>query len=182
MIATHNSVTGERGKGLLSWLVTPFSRCQSKTLKEQYEAGCRYFDIRVFKDKGGVWRCGHGLWTAEKSLSQVWTEIRADYPDAYYSITIEKGGEAMYKEFCKDFPLSIKYEGNDRKMLAYIGVKHPYWKVMEEFARNPFVKAGYEILDEDNWRRYIPIPWMWKKLRYDNPKFVSGYFTMVDFL
>lgn len=46
MIATHNSGTGERGGGLLSLLLTPFVRCQSKTLVEQYKSGTRLFDIR----------------------------------------------------------------------------------------------------------------------------------------
>ena len=40
-IATHDSATGERGHGLLSWLVTPFAKTQSKTIAEQYAAGCR---------------------------------------------------------------------------------------------------------------------------------------------
>lgn len=182
LIATHNSVTGESGKGLLSWLVGLFSKCQCKTLKEQYEAGCRYFDIRVFKDMDGVWRCGHGLWTAGKSLTEIWTEIVLCYTDAYFSITIEKGGEAIYKEFKEDFPFSIKYYGEDCKRLTYIAVKHPQWHVMEEFARNPFLKTDYEILDANNWRRFIPIPWLWKKLRHDRTKFSYGYFTMVDFL
>ena len=30
-----------------SWILTPFARCQGKTIKKQYEAGCRLFDIRV---------------------------------------------------------------------------------------------------------------------------------------
>lgn len=182
LIATHNSVTGERGRGLLSWLVAPFSKCQGKTLKEQYDAGCRYFDIRVFKDKDGVWRCGHGLWTARKGLSEVWSEIRAEYPDAYYSITIEKGGEAMYKEFRQSFPFSIEYDGHERQRLAYIAVKHPKWMVMEEFPRNPFVKPEYMILDGSTWHTYLPIPWLWKKVYHDRPEFNFGYFKMVDFL
>lgn len=49
-IATHNSATRKKGKGLLSWFATPFARCQSKSIKEQYDAGCRWFDIRVKQD------------------------------------------------------------------------------------------------------------------------------------
>ena len=45
-IATHDSATGEKGRGFLSFLVTPFAKTQSKTIKEQYDAGCRSFDIR----------------------------------------------------------------------------------------------------------------------------------------
>ena len=59
-IATHDSATGEKGKGFLSFLVTPFAKTQSKTIKEQYDAGCRSFDIRVREDKDGIIRCAHG--------------------------------------------------------------------------------------------------------------------------
>ena len=44
-IGTHNSVTGE--KGIISFLVTPFSKTQSKTIDEQIEHGCTWFDISV---------------------------------------------------------------------------------------------------------------------------------------
>ena len=54
-IATHDSATGEKSKGFLSWIGTPFARTQRKTLREQYEAGCRMFDIRV-KLVDGEWR------------------------------------------------------------------------------------------------------------------------------
>jgi hypothetical protein len=47
LIATHNSATGEKPANILSWFLIPFCRTQSKTIKEQYEAGCRLFDLRV---------------------------------------------------------------------------------------------------------------------------------------
>lgn len=61
LIGTHNSATGEKGKGILSWLVTPFSKTQSKTIEEQYNAGCTMFDIRFKQDKDKVVICKHGL-------------------------------------------------------------------------------------------------------------------------
>ena len=36
-IATHDSATGEKGRGFLSFLVAPFAKTQSKTIKEQYD-------------------------------------------------------------------------------------------------------------------------------------------------
>lgn len=74
-IATHDSATGEKGKGFLSWLVTPFARTQRKNIKEQYEAGCRSFDIRVRKDKDGIFRCAHGLWMSKKSATEILSEV-----------------------------------------------------------------------------------------------------------
>ena len=74
-IATYDSATGEKGKGFLSFLVTPFSKTQSKTIQEQYDAGCRSFDIRVRKDKDGIFRCAHGLWTSRRYASDILCQI-----------------------------------------------------------------------------------------------------------
>ena len=73
-IATHDSATGERGQGFLSWLVTPFAKTQSKTIKEQYEAGCRMFDIRA-RYAAGAWRCAHGVWTSVRDVYSILHEI-----------------------------------------------------------------------------------------------------------
>lgn len=73
-IATHNSSTGESGHGIISWLVTPFAKCQSKTIQEQYEAGCRYFDIRVRNTKRG-YICAHGLWESKRYFIDILMEI-----------------------------------------------------------------------------------------------------------
>lgn len=43
-IGTHNSATGEKGKGFISLLVTPFSKCQGSDIASQINMGCRYFD------------------------------------------------------------------------------------------------------------------------------------------
>ena len=55
MLATHNSGTGEKSGNLVSSLFSIFSKCQNKTIKEQYDAGVRLFDIRVRKNKKGEW-------------------------------------------------------------------------------------------------------------------------------
>lgn len=175
--ATHNSVTGEEGSGLLSWLVTPFSRCQSKTLEEQYEAGVRYFDIRVFRDKYGEWRCGHGLWTAKKTFRYVLYTFLYMHTDIRYSLTIEKGGEEEYTAFKETWGDPFARDPN----LTYVAVKHPSWHVMA--MQDPvMLVAKYKILDGSSWHTYLPIPWLWKKIYYDNPEFNGDYYTMVDFV
>ena len=71
-IATHDSATGERSKNLLHALGKVFAQTQTKTIKEQYEAGVRYFDIRVDKD---LVLC-HGLWKADKDFADLLIEMR----------------------------------------------------------------------------------------------------------
>ena len=88
-IATHDSATGEKGKGFLSFLVSPFSKTQSKTIKEQYDAGCRSFDIRVRRDKDGIFRCAHGLWMGRKSATEILSEINSFPEPCQVCVTYE---------------------------------------------------------------------------------------------
>ena len=78
-IGTHNSATGERPQGLLSWLGTPFARCQTKTIREQYEAGCRFYDLRVCT-YGDDWYLCHGLWLSRRTLLGVLVQL-SRYPE-----------------------------------------------------------------------------------------------------
>ena len=73
-IATHNSGTGESGGGIFSFLGSPFSKCQSKTIIEQYNYGVRLFDLRVrkYKDK---WVFAHGLWHSKTSIFKVLNDL-----------------------------------------------------------------------------------------------------------
>lgn len=174
-IATHNSVTGEKGRGLLSLLVTPFSKCQSKTLKEQYEAGCRLFDIRYkWSANRFAWVCAHGLWESEKELYDVLKEING-FGDCYVMMTCESGGpladigmNCLINEFAK-----IKFTS--------FNVKHPEWKVVKNIHAVPSV-SKFKILDWQTWHTLLPIPWLWKKVYYNKPEFNEDTFTMVDFL
>jgi len=178
-IATHNSVTGEKGKGLLSFLVAPFSKCQSKTLEEQYDAGCRFFDIRTWLRPDGIWVCGHGMWTAKITLSEV-LDFFLKHEDAYFSITIEKGELDEYaNQLLYDFGFIDKC--HLRYQLAYIAVKKPQWRIVKSFY-DMNIAEGYKNLDGRSWHTYLPIPWLWKKIYYNKPVFLNGIYVMVDFL
>ena len=87
-IATHDSATGEKGKDILSILGTPFARTQSKTIREQFEADCRMFDIRV-KLFGKEWRCAHGLWRSERFALDIIKEINSFLEKCYVTLTYE---------------------------------------------------------------------------------------------
>lgn len=174
-IATHNSVTGERGRGILSLLVAPFSKCQSKTLKEQYEAGCRYFDIRYkWSANRRSFVCAHGLWESKKDLYDVLKEINS-FGDCYVMLTCESGEEM------NDMDMNLKLKSNPQIKFTSFNVKHPEWKVVKTI--NPVASVSkFKILDWSSWHTLLPIPWLWKKVYYDKPEFNEEVFTMVDFL
>lgn len=186
-IATHDSATGEKGKGVISWLVTPFARTQSKTIAEQYAAGCRSFDIRIKKVKG-EWHCAHGLWISKRTLVSIIEEInnfddrcdvcltyegRIDNNDEIISLfNILRG---TYKNINWG-ELSVKYGKNAK------GVRVKYDTVVEAQPTYRWGKKGFLPLDGSSWHTYIPIPWLWDRL-YKRPHvFDEKVFTFVDFL
>lgn len=173
-IGTHNSATGESGHGILSWLGTPFARCQSKTIAEQYEAGCRYFDIRVKYTKRG-WICAHGIWESKRTLSHVLSQINT-YGDCYVMLTYE--GESP-EDFC---------DITDTFVTTYTGItftcvntKKPEWITLKTYNSVMF-ESDFVNLDGRSWHTYIPIPWLWKKIYKNNPVFNEETFKLVDFL
>lgn len=58
---THNSMTFLRPARWYGYFMLPFARCQSKTLRGQYDAGARCFDLRVRFHKNGMPVFAHGL-------------------------------------------------------------------------------------------------------------------------
>lgn len=185
-IATHDSATGERGDGLLSLLVSPFAKTQSKTIKEQYDAGCRMFDLRVRK-VGSTWKCAHGLWTTKKPAEDIISEIDMFADTCLITITYEGGYKNVYdfatfvnrirKKFIHTIygHIAIKY-GNGASLFK---VKYDYLYSPKSWPKNvsKFVK-----LDGHSWHILLPIPWLWKKIYYNKPDFNETEYTYVDFL
>ena len=97
-IATHDSATGEKGMWYCIPLI-PFAKTQSKTLKEQYDAGCRFFDLRV-KIHRGQWKCAHGIWITKRTAEDIFKELNS-YKGINVVITYEGDDDNLYsfKEF-----------------------------------------------------------------------------------
>lgn len=134
MIGTHNSATGEEGKGLLSWLLTPFCRCQSKMLFEQWYAGCRYFDLRV-KHENGYTRTvfAHGLWTSKRDVSDALYELNMlaygmkdkTYISITYEGTMDEGTQSYWLN-----AIECMMKRYPNLTLASVNVKKPEWKCL----------------------------------------------------
>lgn len=184
LIGTHNSATGERGKGMLSWLVTPFSRCQSRGIKSQWAAGCRYFDLRLKLCQDGVWRAAHGLWTSKMTIAEILNTLdelaNAFDQTVYVSLTLEIGSSHLCDEIVSMASKRMQNPGC-RILFTYVAYKHPKWTLHYTWY-DVAIKQGYLNLDGSSWHTYLPIPWLWKKLYHAKPKFDGESFTMVDFL
>ena len=188
LIGTHNSATGEKSGSLLSWLLTPFAKCQSKTIKQQYEAGCRLFDIRI-KWINNAWHCAHGVWYTKKYVSEILHEINGFPESCYVSITYEGklNGEQEKHDLLLFFhwaqtafpniklgPLAAKYSDD--------GVSVD-WTILDH-GLNSGVKTqqGFIPLDGKHWQTYLPIPWLWNKIYTRKHIFNNDVYTFVDFL
>lgn len=175
-IATHNSSTGERGCGLLSWLVTPFSRCQNKTLTEQYDVGVRYFDIRIRKTKRG-WVSAHGLWESEKTIHELLQELN-DHAKEECFISLCYEGTGCYEDINFIDDLEIKY---NKITVTYYAIKKPYWRVV---MLNKYIECeqAYKRLDFSTLHTLLPLPRLWKRFFFRDVEFNEKTFKMVDFV
>lgn len=180
-IATHDSATGEKPYWYCYPLM-PFARTQSKTIKEQYQAGCRSFDIRIKKHRGD-WHCAHGLLIIKRTAEDIISEI-ASFKDCQVCITYEGLGDKEFLDFvhlCKIKYPSIIWGGIATKYDAK-GIKVNYNYLEKAEPGYEGGTRGYLPLDGRTLHTYLPIPWLWNKLYTKNHKFNNETYTYVDFL
>lgn len=181
-IATHNSGTGEKGRSLLSFLSIPFSKCQTKSIIEQWESGVRLFDFRV-RSKNDKYVFAHGLWESASYVEDVLKELNNytafhNGPSTYVMVTYE--GEL------EDISLFVRqvnswFEQLSGIVLTEISVKKPKWRTLVRYSKVTY-ERHFKVLDFSSWHTYIPIPWLWKKIYYNKVLFNSKMFRMVDFI
>ena len=187
-IATHDSATGERGHGLLSWITTPFARTQGKTIAQQYAAGCRSFDIRIRRRRGGrMWVCAHGLWESRRLASDILSEINAFDEPCQVCLTYE-GTARNVEDFraCavllrKVFP-RITWGAACCKYDRRAGARVDYVTVLAGQPGYSGGVQGFLPLDGRSWHTLLPIPWLWDRLCKRPHRFNGERFTFVDFL
>lgn len=176
-IGTHNSATGEKGKGWLSWLVTPFAKCQSKTIREQYSAGCRMFDIRV-RWVDGYFRCAHGFWTSERFAYGILQELNT-LGKCIVILTYE-GSLNSYQE--KNFIESVMLMKDAFPNITWreVCVKKGWRCIMPSETKEKNTK-DFATIDKSITFALCPIPWIWKKISRKHT-FNENTYSLVDFL
>lgn len=189
-IATHDSGTGERDLNLLHSIFSIFSKCQDKTIKEQWENGARYFDLRVCK----TLHLAHGMWkskvTIEEALSMLnELSLNDTENETHVMITIEQNyKESVIKELI-DYLMSLKKKYTNLTFIS-INKKRPQWetvvfykyvKCASDYSSVPWI-TEWKKINFKNWKRYIPIPRVLHKNHVRKYTFNENYFVMVDFL
>ena len=186
-IATHDSGTGEKSKNFIHRLFEPFAKTQTKTIEEQFNAGCRYFDLRIDKD----YDICHGLWKAEKNLFEILADLEylacKKQTKIYYTLTVERNFKDIETFMEKLKNIIFNYPSI---ICICINRKRPIWTTIYSFEKI-FMKPDYVSVPTfeeykkfrfKEWKRFIPIPSILNKLYKRKYKFNEDYFVMVDFL
>lgn len=169
MIGSHNSFTYLKAvnKGIFNKF-TKYWRCQYKTIQEQYDAGVRFFDVRVTPElvKQGskdrvYWRVCHGAVNVDQLFASLCT--CANY----------------FKSLGSDVKIRILLEKGDADDIALF--KSETEKVLKRFKSiitQIVIKKNWVILFED-WKGiqiydYCYIPWNSGKSFWYNIKHFTG--------
>ena len=118
MIGSHNTMTYLRPLKWWQRLIAFTSRCQRKTIEEQYKAGVRYFDFRV-KVKRDCNLCyAHGLMEYRYDDDRI-EDILWRYPDVKARIVLEKGDKDLFRyhahKILINYHSQIDYVVDDKK-------------------------------------------------------------------
>lgn len=180
---SHNSMTGFKGAGFVSKLVTIFSRCQKGTLVDQYNNGCIYFDIRYINVGVDNLVGAHGLWKTKTNIFDALADLNdaasKDNKLVYVSISKERGdvtyNEVAIVEFYKQTFSNIE--------ITNISQKHPSWKCIRSYS-TPLYPTVHKFitLDWHNIHTLLPIPILWRKVYEYDVAYEEDKINIVDFV
>lgn len=166
-LGTHNSMTYLKPK---KWYLYPLqfiARCQSKTIKEQYEKyGIRYFDLRIRFDKKGNPEFAHGMMSYKGNVDDILEYLNShnEKVQVRFSLEILKENLEQEKQFqlycalCESLYPNLKFHCGGRKY---------DWKIVYEF-ENPYPTTDEKVSSTtwkiwDDWCPYIYARLMNKK-------------------
>lgn len=194
IIGTHNSMTFLRPAKWYGWFMIPFARCQSDGLKEQWYAGARVFDLRIYFDnQSEEWEFAHGLMNLQKEetfsklvrrLSNTALEAKED---VYIRIILEKWellSQCNYfAETCK--ALENLYENNPY-IHFFGGNRKGDWKKLYTFKgdtpdslNNQWVSSMAE--DARWYEKFLPFAYA-RRCNKKNKENVKPKFNLFDFI
>lgn len=177
-IGTHNSATGEEGTFWSCFLI-PFAKCQSKTLAEQYKAGCRFFDIRV-RELDGELYCYHGIWRSKNSAQKIIKDfIYVINEPVFIEITWE-GSTINSEQYQKVYEFAKWVNSNVYIFVTRINIKEG-WKCLYLFNNITYKGNGTGFIGINGWKCILPFPRLWSWVR-GRVEFNKEEFILVDFL
>lgn len=184
-IGTHNCMSFMQPK---HWWMYPFrfiAKCQSKTLKEQYNLGSRMFDVRIAFTKGGTPEFRHGSMAYKGDVLDTFRglnslgknlKIRMILENTKYSRRLEEQ-EFYYRQLCwylENIYPNLKF---------FCGRRKGDWKLIYQFKnQDPEIVQKISSMTWkiwDDWYPWLYAHFMNKKNRaeVDSKKWI-----LVDFI
>lgn len=172
-LGTHNSLSYLRPR---QWWLRPFAwmaRCQSLTIEEQWEAGVRYFDIRVKFDKNKVAKSGHGLMTYDVRVDHILWLIE-DYAISsrekavvrlFHENKRRKPTEdrEAFRAFCR---YAVAFHGDHIRFVEG-GCRHDYVEMIAD-------KVPMRVCYAEYFKQRLCIPWPKRWAKRNNHRMHRG--------
>ena len=149
MIGSHNTFTYLKPQLGFFKLFSHYWKCQELDIKQQYDLGVRYFDIRVVR-KGDRWCICHGIVTLEQefpSLVRICTYMTLNFPKAYFRIVLEQWDDYSAYIFMDEIQYIKDFEYLDR-----IIIKRPW---IELYTRQNACNIKEYSFEEWTWKNIL---------------------------
>lgn len=176
ILGSHNSCTGYKLVGwqkLFAPLLNLFSKCQKKSLEQQFKEGVRLFDLQV-NLKDGRWIASHGTTWYDIEPFGVLNELSIRYNEKVYVYL------GLDKHFFHPYEIDKFYNMRNQIELSCpnleikrVYLEGPYRIVYDDHDFSSKLVAKYWSLTWAKekaggkwWKAYfyLPIPILWKKL------------------
>lgn len=109
MLGSHNSLSYLKPRRLLDLFTLPWSKCQNKNIRKQYETGVRYFDIRIKLNKGN-WHFVHNIVDFGIEKSDVYDYLNRVKEKVYIRVILDQRKKPRdYKEQINSFKSHLYY-------------------------------------------------------------------------
>ena len=156
MIGSHDTFTYLKSTSWIFNNCKKYWKCQCKSIDEQYKAGIRMFDIRLYRD-GKFWKPCHGAVNLKGikwvSLVNLISYMNNNFKEAIFRIWLEKGNEADENLFKRETEIVKYYIADGHESLLWrVGIKNTKeWK-NGIFNRNQYLyNNGYKFALVDTW-------------------------------
>ena len=189
MLGTHNAWSFLKPR---KWYLRPFAftaRCQSKNIQEQYDAGSRYFDLRIRFDKHMNPIICHGSMEYKYSTKELEYDLNwLDYQgDVYIRIILdlradydktESWQEELFKKYCEY--LSEKFP----KLTLTCGAKLPKGETVIplETVNIPIVEKYSSVCPPKIIDDWVPIVYAKINNKKNIEEYSEGNILLIDFI
>lgn len=151
MIGSHNSLSYLPPKNLWGKITRPWNKCQDKNIREQYEAGIRYFDIRINLYDDDKWHFVHNKVDFGPTYNLIWEFIaKRKIPIRLIYDQRSKPKDVNYKIICFKTYINILTE----KYGVDIDSAITYWDWKEYSIADIDIKE-YHASVSAKWYQYI---------------------------